>query len=60
MQAAFLSSTLVPREVILGLVPRIQLSPRSGARGWLDGRDNPGHGKAVLTRMTHNAKGEGR
>jgi len=29
--------------VILGLGPRIQLSARSGAGGWMDGRDKPDH-----------------
>jgi hypothetical protein len=29
--------------VILGLVPRIQLSTDAGASGWMDGRDKPDH-----------------
>jgi hypothetical protein len=37
------STSKAPKGVILGLVPRIQLSTGSGARGWLDGRDKPDH-----------------
>jgi hypothetical protein len=31
--------------LILGLVPRIQFSAGSGASGWMDVRDKPGHDK---------------
>jgi hypothetical protein len=42
------NDVLAPTEdtgVILGLVPRIQLSASAGAGGWLDGRDKPDHDK---------------
>src|SRR5581483_6152816 len=33
----------MPQTVILGLVPRIQLSANTGASRWMDGRDKPDH-----------------
>ena len=38
-----LDGTSLRSRVILGLVPRIHLSTRDGARRWLDGRDRPDH-----------------
>src|SRR5688572_15395224 len=37
-------------DVILGLVPRIQRSPRAGAGGWMDGRDKPDHDTPLRAR----------
>ena len=36
----------IVRDVILGLVPRIQRSTNASAGGWVDGQDEPDHDNA--------------